>query len=127
MPENLNDTDNLFSCIHCKRPFILLIHGGSFRTGFRTEMNNECLEFAKRGYTAATIDYRLGWLPEDDKQKTCNSGFCFSTHCWPSQGDSCKAEYKDSLNFAIYRALQDASAAMRFIVHYAASMIHFYI
>ena len=38
------------------------------------------------------------------------------------QDDSCKAVYKDSLNFAMYRALQDAAAAMRFIVHYAVNL-----
>jgi hypothetical protein len=118
LPENIDDTGSLLSCVHCNRPCILLIHGGGFRTGCKIEMNNECLEFAKRGYVAATIDYRLGWVPGDEKQ-TCNNNFCFTTQCSAVQGDSCKVEYKDSLSLATYRALQDAFAAMRFIAHYA--------
>jgi carboxylesterase type B len=118
LPENINDVGNLFSCTRGKRPFILLIHGGGFRTGCKSQLNEECLEFAKRGYVAATIDYRLGWVKGDEKQ-TCSNSFCFNAECSVPQGDSCKVEYKDSLSFAIYRALQDASAAMRFITHYA--------
>ncbi len=45
------------------RPVIVLAHGGSFITGARTDLSDLCTLFAKKGYVAATIDYRLWpWL-----------------------------------------------------------------
>ena len=41
------------------RPLIILEHGGSFLTGDRKQLRQLCLEYASRGYVAATIDYRL--------------------------------------------------------------------
>lgn len=41
------------------RPLIILEHGGSFLTGNRKQLRQLCLEYASRGYVAATIDYRL--------------------------------------------------------------------
>ena len=99
----------------------MMIHGGGFRDGCRTLLNKECMEFAKRGYVVATIDYRLGWV-KGDAMKPCRNNFCYSQLCAARTSDGCNPEYKDSMNFAIYRALQDASAAMRFIVHYAGNL-----
>ena len=48
-----NDTARL-------RPLVILIHGGSLISGDRSNMETFCIDFAKRGYVAATIDYRLG-------------------------------------------------------------------
>ncbi|MDE3057244.1 MAG: carboxylesterase family protein [Bacteroidota bacterium] len=42
------------------RPLVICIHGGSLVSGDRSEMGSFCTDFAKRGYVAATIDYRLG-------------------------------------------------------------------
>ncbi|MEO0405437.1 MAG: alpha/beta hydrolase, partial [Bacteroidota bacterium] len=42
-----------------ERPFIMLFHGGSFIGGDRSMMTSTCLEFAKRGFVAATVSYRL--------------------------------------------------------------------
>ena len=76
-----------------KRPFILELHSGSFLTGSMDELNFESKEFAKRGYVAATIDYRVGWnyLPD------CG-------------GDTVSSA------MAIYRAMQDCHAALRYFV-----------
>ncbi len=117
LPDSLNINTNTPECRQCKRPFILLIHGGGFREGCRTLMNKEGIEFAKRGYVAATIDYRVGWVPGDEKRSCKN--FCMTGRCHTTTDDSCKSAYKDSTNFATYRAIQDASAAMRFITYYA--------
>jgi len=43
-----------------KRPFILLIHGGGFFVGNKGLMRDKCYEFAKKGFVAATMNYRLG-------------------------------------------------------------------
>ncbi|MEM6379005.1 MAG: alpha/beta hydrolase, partial [Bacteroidota bacterium] len=73
------------------RPAIMVMHGGGFRGGNKLGWQNECLELAKRGFVAFSIQYRLGW---DQTQPTGQLR-------------------------ATYRANQDARAAMRFIVHHA--------
>ena len=80
------DTDTLES-----RPLVLLIHGGGFQGGDKSGLADECLEFAKRGFVAATINYRLGY---DDA----------------IIGDELKA---------LYRAHQDANAALRYSIENA--------
>jgi hypothetical protein len=45
------------------RPLVIGIHGGSLISGNRSEMTPECIDFARRGYVAATIDYRIGIEP----------------------------------------------------------------
>ena len=71
-----------------ERPFIMLIHGGGFYTGDKTQFAFECQEFAKRGFVCATMEYRLG--------KALDSG--------------------DEIIKRQYRARQDAHAAFRWIV-----------
>ncbi|RME92077.1 MAG: T9SS C-terminal target domain-containing protein [Bacteroidetes bacterium] len=73
------------------RPAVVLMHGGSFRNGNRANWHNACREFAKRGFVAITLSYRVGW-----------SG-------------SVVSQLKAS-----YRANQDVRAALRHIVHHAA-------
>lgn len=84
-----NDTDTM-----AKRPFILLIHGGGFVSGQREDFTYDCKEFAKRGFVAATMSYRLGY------DETI-------------EGNIAKG---------LYRAQQDANAALRYAVANAASL-----
>jgi dienelactone hydrolase len=51
--EPANDTARL-------RPLVILLHGGSLIVGDKGDMGALCTDLAKRGYVAATIDYRLG-------------------------------------------------------------------
>lgn len=90
-----------------QRPFIMLMHGGGFAP--EDEYSNKeqwislCRLLAKRGFVAATIDYRVGWM---DRKKT-----------WP---EYTAEERKNPTGiFAIYRAYQDARAALRYFVHNA--------
>lgn len=76
---------------YTKRPLVLVIHGGSFISGSKADLTFECIEFAKRGFISASINYRLG------------------------QTNDCDAD-PYSTQKAIYRAAQDANAAMRYIV-----------
>lgn len=80
-----------------KRPFILLIHGGGFITGNYKAAMAPALLFAQKGYAAASIDYRLGW----------NTG--------GSNPGSCKGD-TISMYKAVYRATQDARAALRYFI-----------
>ncbi len=41
------------------KPAVLAIHGGGFRAGKRTSYHALCIKLAQRGYTCATMSYRL--------------------------------------------------------------------
>lgn len=45
------------------RPVVILAFGGSFITGERGDLANICQSYARRGFVAVTIDYRLYDLP----------------------------------------------------------------
>lgn len=81
-----------------KRPFVLCLHGGGFLNGTYTSTQGTARQFALRGYTAASVEYRQGF----------NLGVipCLL-------GDSVEV-YK-----AVYRAVQDANAAMRYFINNA--------
>jgi poly(3-hydroxybutyrate) depolymerase len=87
-PKNAVDT-------MAKRPLIVMIHGGGFVGGAKEDLDETCRLFAKRGYVAATIRYRLG--------RSCAN---------------------DSLSYlkAVYRANQDTRAAIRFLVNGASTL-----
>jgi acetyl esterase/lipase len=72
-----------------KRPFVMLVHGGAFYFGSKDDksITQWCRHLASMGYVAASIDYRIGFLPT-----------------------------KVGIGRAGYRAVQDAHAAMRFLV-----------
>lgn len=76
-----------------KYPLAMLIHGGSYLTGDKTEMKNDCIVLADSGFVVASINYRMGW---DDGVGQCD-------------GDM------ESKQEAAYRALQDSNAAFRFL------------
>lgn len=75
-----------------QRPAMLLIHGGGFQGGNKAGWANICRSFAKKGYVVFCLGYRLGW-------------------------DTSNAQNQI---LAMYRAHQDAKAAMRYIVDNAA-------
>jgi len=79
-----------------KYPLVMLIHGGSFFGGRKEGLATQCQVLADSGFIAATINYRLGWN--------------YQTQC---KGDTA------TLLPAVYRALQDANAAMRYLVSQA--------
>jgi lysophospholipase L1-like esterase/dienelactone hydrolase len=72
-----------------KRPLMIFIHGGGFQNNTKTGSFSSliCVGLAKRGYVSASIDYRLGI----EKPKNDTNYF-----------------------EAMYRAVQDAKAAVRF-------------
>jgi acetyl esterase/lipase len=78
-----------------KRPFILLAHGGGFSSGDKQsgDIKDLCVHLAMRGFVCASINYRIG-------------------HDFSEYG-----QYK-----ARYRAIQDAHAALRFVVGNANSV-----
>lgn len=95
---------------NCKRPCLILIHGGSWIGGSKNDINivNMAESFAEKGWVVATINYRLGthktpgyemyWLCNDDISAPC-------------------AYIADSSEVfrANYRGQQDAKGAIRFM------------
>lgn len=80
-----------------KRPLIVLLHGGGFDVGSKNDFDTYSNNLAKAGYVVASIDYRLGWSHA--------GGLC--------NGDA------NELKLAMYRAIQDGNAALRFLVNKA--------
>ena len=74
-----------------KRPMIVIMHGGSFLVGDKSDWRLVTREFAKRGFVAVTINYRLGYDAND------NTG----------------------LLKAIYRGNQDLNACLRYVTNHA--------
>ena len=74
------------------RPFLMLLHGGGFYVGDKQDsaIVGWCRHFAAMGYVTASANYRMGFLPA--KKEITRTG---------------------------YMALQDAHAAMRFLVEHA--------
>ena len=88
---------NLDQCTN--RPLIILAHGGSFIGGSKSNptMVDLCETFAKRGYVAASINYRLATDP---------SVLGFGGFLW-------MINLENGIN-VIYSAMTDAKAAVRF-------------
>jgi len=78
-----------------KRPLLILLHGGAFIIGDKSSetIAKTAEYFAMRGYVVAAINYRLGYMfvPE---------GYVYLERC-------------------MYRTVQDARAAIRYLVRYA--------
>jgi len=84
------------------RPLLIFLHTGTFApiylnnnpTGSRKDYatTKMCTDFAKRGYAVANLEYRLGW----------------------NGGTGTLEENSLSLMLAVYRAIQDTKAAVRY-------------
>ncbi len=104
-PDTANRQENLSMDIdlpksvsgNARYPLMLLIHGGGFMEGDKKEMASHSSVLADSGYVGATINYRLGWQRGSNK---CDGNV--------------SSEYD-----ALYCAVQDANAALRFLVAHA--------
>lgn len=88
---------------NCYRPLLVWIHGGGFIEGsYRGGLaQNVCDSFAQRGYVVASISYRLGYYREHD--------WFLGQFAYPYGYDS------KELPRAIFRAMQDAKGAIRYL------------
>lgn len=80
-----------------KYPLVMLMHGGGFTSGSKDAMKAHCRILADSGFIAVTIDYRKGW----------DAG---------ATPLACEGKMEE-LQLAVYRATQDAHAAVRYLVH----------
>ena len=79
------------------RPLLVMLHGGAFRGGDKRDSSlvEWCRYFASLGYVAASVDYRQGY----------------------------RYRQKDT-DEAMFRALKDANAAVRFLLNRDSLLIH---
>lgn len=83
-----------------KYPLVVMAHSGSFLEGDKEGLGPLCQAIADKGFIAVTIDYRLGWDYGTGSPAACG-------------GDV------TSLTEAVYRAMQDYNASLRYLVHNA--------
>ena len=77
-----------------ERPLVILIHGGGFVDGNRSELNDVCNTLASMGWAAATISYRLGFY---------GTGLVEPPYIYDP----------NEFRRAVHRAMQDAKGAIR--------------
>ncbi len=91
-----------------RRPLLICIYGGGFIAGTRKDQSivENSIAFAKRGYITAAIDYRLGYVFDEDP--------------WDCSIDnySCLfATDNDEWARAYYRGVQDGKGALRYLIN----------
>lgn len=79
-----------------ERPLVVAIHGGGFSAGNRAELNDYCNTLASMGWSCATISYRLGFY---------GTGVVEPPYAYDP----------NEVRRAMYRAMQDAKGAIRFL------------
>lgn len=90
---------NLFKPVgdgQTERPLVIAIHGGGFTGGNRNELNDYCNTLASMGWSCATISYRLGFY---------GTGVVEPPYAYDP----------NEVRRAMYRAMQDAKGAIRFM------------
>lgn len=81
-----------------KYPVLVFVHGGGFLKGDKSTTEEFAALMNRKGFAVATINYRLGWTVDPV--------------------DECNADSVEALK-AVYRAIQDTRASLRFIAAYA--------
>jgi len=98
----------------CGRPLLIAVHGGAWLAGSKSDAVPVRLreDFAKRGYTTASINYRLGQI-HTSSQVHCNiSNFGVAWDCLNMADTS--EWYR-----AYFRGIQDLNGAIRYLVNHA--------
>lgn len=94
----------------CGRPLMVIVHGGAWLAGSKDEVTIKRLrtEFAKRGYTAIAVNYRLGQFHTDR-----------NIHCNVEGWDCFNIADSSEWYRAYYRAVQDVNGAIRYMINNA--------
>jgi hypothetical protein len=94
-----------------RRPLILFIHGGAFLAGSKEDVSitDFCKQFARRGYVTASMNYRLGFVT-DDQSWSCN---------YPNYSCIFAADTAEWYR-AWYRGVQDAKGCLRYLMNRSA-------
>lgn len=109
------------------RPVILFVHGGAFISSEdfnEVSMNAMAIQFARRGYVAASLDYREGLHLADYSTGLPQTigiwNFPGAVVNWNEEARTFAADSAEPIR-AVYRAQQDVKAAIRFLKARAAT------
>ena len=91
-----------------RRPLAVVIHGGAFIAGNKKDIAELCRQFARGGYVAASVQYRLGFVNHSSKW-TCN---------YPVYSCVFAADTAEWIR-AWYRGVQDVKGAIRYLANRA--------
>lgn len=91
----------------CGRPLVVLVHGGGFMSGTKNDgyIRSMAEDFARRGYVAATINYRLGMFQTQQ-----------SIHCNLPAWDCYNTTDSTEWVRGAYRGMQDLKGAIRYLM-----------
>jgi predicted esterase len=94
----------------CGRPLLVMIHGGAFIGGDKAEDYPPRIreDFAKRGYTTASVSYRLGQI-HTNQAINCN------VPLWNCYNMTDSSEWYR----AYYRGIQDVKGALRYLINHS--------
>jgi acetyl esterase/lipase len=100
----------------CGRPLLIAIHGGALMAGTKNEPTPQqwMKDFAKRGYVTASLQYRLGFFQPH------NEVHCNVTNLLNIPWDCLNAADTSEWSRAVYRSMQDAKGAIRYLLLYDA-------
>lgn len=88
------------------RPVLVLVHGGVWLSGCKTDMAWLAIEMAQRGYVVACVNYRKGW--HKDAGPVDPGVFLPNLNClYPADSSE--------IYRAIYRGVQDVKGAIRWL------------
>jgi len=96
------------------RPIYVHVHGGAWLEISNKEQPEDaavCMEMAKRGYVAANVEYRRGY----HRYSFYEPYALCSSVVFPNQSDCVYVQDSSEIIRAIYRGMQDAKAAIRFM------------
>ena len=102
------------SVSQCGRPLLVAVHGGAWIAGDKSEGNISRIraDFAKRGYTTASVNYRLGQFHTSTAVNCNTQVFGLEWNCL-NMGDTSEW-YR-----GYYRGVQDVNSAIRYLVNNA--------
>lgn len=94
----------------CGRPLLIVVHGGAWIGGSKDEPTIKWLraDFAKRGYTTAAVNYRLGQFNTEK-----------NIHCNFPDWDCLNMADSSEWYRAYFRAVQDVNGAIRYLINNA--------
>ncbi|MBK8554413.1 MAG: alpha/beta hydrolase [Lewinellaceae bacterium] len=95
------------------RPLAVLVHGGSWLTGCKTDVAWLAKELAGRGYAVAAVNYRLGWHKAAAVTAAC--GTQDFPDVFPNEYNALYAADSLEIIRAIYRGQQDVKGAIRWL------------
>ncbi len=98
----------------CGRPLLVTVHGGAFFAGDKAAgMSKQMrMDFARRGYTTASVNYRLGMF-QTHTERHCNIS------SMGAEWDCLNMADTSEWHRALYRSIQDVNGAIRYLVNNA--------